>query len=228
MNIPMKKIVMLLCWIMLAQLCQGQTNIGISALLRNAAPVVSYQDSVRDSIAVKNYGPNPFAGDIKVNVGIWDTTMTYVNIIYVDSTLTGVNNFGPGDSLWISYMEHYVPQNFRIGATVVVIWPISISATTIDSVSYTVELQSGMNVIEVKGESKTAIYPNPSKDRITIDTGTGNEVEQVRIMNTSGQMLLGRIGPGGIDISGLKPGAYVVQVLLDDGSLKTYRIIKQE
>jgi archaellum component FlaG (FlaF/FlaG flagellin family) len=227
----MKKLLLIPALLMLVmQLSAQTTNIGISALV-NAPQSVSYQDSVSYSFAVKNYGPSAFAGDIQIYTGIWDSSMTFINVIRVDSiSLTNIQNFNAGDSIWITDTEHYTPANFRIGTSVVVIWPVAMNAVTADSASYTVFVQSGVKVLEVMNNTGLSVFPNPAQDKLVIGTAgsaENTEVEQVRIMNAAGQVMIIHPGAGTMDISQLQEGTYLVELVLKNGSSKVYRIIKQ-
>lgn len=227
----MKKLLLLPALLMLASmLCAQSTSIGISAIV-NTPQVVNYHDTASYSFAVKNYGPNTFNGDIYIYTGIWDTSMTYVGVIRIDSTsLINLQNFNAGDSIWLTDVENYIPQNFRIGTSVVVIWPVSGNAFTQDSISYTVTVQSGTRVIEVTGNREISIYPNPAQGKLVIGTwGLPSEtyVEQVRIMNASGQIVLLREGAGTLDIGHLDAGMYFIELRMSDSSRKIYRIVKQ-
>lgn len=222
----MKKFFLIPVMLLILQMAHGQTNIGISAIT-STPQTVAYQDTISYSVAVKNYGPDTLNSTITLNIGIWDTSMTYVSIIRQDSvSLSNVLNFLPGDSIWVFGQDMVVPQSFRIGTSVVVIWPIATGHNTLDSISYEVVVQSGVRVLEVVKEEERGVYPNPAKDRITISTG--QDVEQVRILNAAGQMLLGRSGAGNIDISSLSPGIYFAEITLGDGSKKVYRVIRQD
>ncbi len=65
------------------------------------------------------------------------------------------------------------------------------------------------------------IYPQPASNRLNIDRYNGSEIENVKIYNQMGSLLINISEPGKtIDITLLKPGMYVIEI--DSGS-KKYR-----
>lgn len=72
--------------------------------------------------------------------------------------------------------------------------------------------------------TETSLFPNPAKNRVLIDCASGLPAE-VRILNTNGQLLKTETTNGemlDLDVSGLAPGLYIVQLISDEA-----RVVKK-
>lgn len=74
-------------------------------------------------------------------------------------------------------------------------------------------------------EVETAIYPNPARDRIFIRNG--GKVKQVSVLDVNGRRILtvNRGYEGGIDVSGIPAGVYVVNIEDEKGKTTSRKII---
>ena len=63
--------------------------------------------------------------------------------------------------------------------------------------------------IEENATEKVELYPNPARDRVVIE---GMEAVEVKIYNTSGQMVKCVRGTNEIDVSELPEGMYFITV----------------
>ena len=68
------------------------------------------------------------------------------------------------------------------------------------------------------------VYPNPAKDRVVIE---GMEVVEVKVCNTSGQMVKTVRGTNEIDIADLAKGVYLLRITDADGKVYTNKITKR-
>ena len=68
------------------------------------------------------------------------------------------------------------------------------------------------------------VYPNPAKDRVVIE---GMEAVEVKVCNTSGQMVKCVRGTNEIDVEGLAEGVYLVRIMDADGKVYTNKITKR-
>jgi len=75
-------------------------------------------------------------------------------------------------------------------------------------------------------ENTFAVYPNPAKETISINTLTGNEVANVAVYNITGQKVLETNQTQNININNLATGAYILKATTSNGSLLTRKIIK--
>ena len=65
------------------------------------------------------------------------------------------------------------------------------------------------------------VYPNPAKDRVVVG---GMEAVEVKVYNTSGQMVKCVRGTNEIDVEGLAEGVYLVRIMDSKGVSQTERI----
>ena len=68
------------------------------------------------------------------------------------------------------------------------------------------------------------VYPNPARDRVVVE---GMEAVEVKVYNTSGQMVKCVRGTNEIDLSGLVEGVYLVRIMDADGKVYTNKITKR-
>ena len=68
------------------------------------------------------------------------------------------------------------------------------------------------------------VYPNPAKDRVVIE---GMEAVEVKVCNTSGQVVKTVRGTNEIDIADLAKGVYLLRITDADGKVYTNKITKR-
>lgn len=69
------------------------------------------------------------------------------------------------------------------------------------------------------------VYPNPAKDRVVIE---GMEVVEVKVCNTSGQMVKTVRGTNEVDLCGLAQGVYLLRITDAEGKSHTARVAVRE
>ena len=228
----MKRAALLLAVIMLwIQHGTAQTSIGISSFQWNGPQTANYGDFSMYNYAVKNYGPGTINSPITIYTAVMDSSNA-LDTIKTDNTTLAQITLQPYDSVWVYDTTLYTPVNFKVGATVVVIWPVAAGATVQNNASYTIYIEdSTMTVIEVSAPNAGTVYPNPATDRITITppaNGKDGYVEQVRIFDRQGRLVLARSGTGTLDISILPPEIYTIEVIQSDDTRSVYKIVKRE
>ena len=136
-------------------------------------------------------------------------------------TLTG-NPFHPGE--WTAY---YVDIDQYAGHDVYIairhfFWEgfeTTQSAICIDDIY----IEGSYDGVEEEAES-IGIYPNPAKDRIVVE---GMEAVEVKVYNTSGQMVKCVRETNEIDVEGLAEGVYLVRIMDAEGKVYTNKIMKR-
>ena len=68
------------------------------------------------------------------------------------------------------------------------------------------------------------VYPNPARDRVVVE---GMEAVEVKVYNTSGQMVKCVRGTNEIDVEGLAEGVYLLRIVDDEGKVYTNKITIQ-
>ena len=68
------------------------------------------------------------------------------------------------------------------------------------------------------------VYPNPARDRVVVE---GMEAVEVKVYNTSGQMVKCVRGTNEIDVEGLAEGIYLLRIMDAEGKIYTNKIMKR-
>ena len=92
---------------------------------------------------------------------------------------------------------------------------------------------SRIRSINLQLDNKTALYPNPAIDRLTVLTSDLDKIERVQFMNVSGKLLLDQKRAGSSDvisefnINTFPAGLYIVRVTYADGSVDKAKVVKK-
>lgn len=89
-------------------------------------------------------------------------------------------------------------------------------------------IQVGEMAVEDLSNSSLSIYPNPVKDILNIKSK--DQIQSVSIYNLAGQKMLEKaklLSNKQIDLSFLKSGVYMVKVYLNNGEIKSFKIVKE-
>ena len=84
-------------------------------------------------------------------------------------------------------------------------------------------IEGSYDGVEEEAES-IGIYPNPAKDRVVVG---GMEAVEVKVYNTSGQMVKCVRGTNEIDVEGLPQGVYLLRIADAEGKVYTNKITKR-
>lgn len=94
------------------------------------------------------------------------------------------------------------------------------------SEDYTLNVEEGMGVRDLSNSDLT-YYPNPVQDVLTITSK--QNIKEVAVYSLTGQKVMkqAQLNQGQIDVSSLTPGTYVFKVNLDNGTVKTFKVVKK-
>ena len=81
------------------------------------------------------------------------------------------------------------------------------------------------DAVEESKESEIALYPNPAKEKVTIE---GLEAAKVQVYNALGQMVKTVRGTNEIDVADLVEGVYLVRIMDAEGKSYTERLVVKE
>lgn len=175
---------------------------------------------------VKNKGNVIFSGDIKVLLAL-DTipgppvpldTATYINVL-----------LAPGDSLAVADSASTSPaQGFKSGGNgnTIVVWPISTSAQTIDSLR-TVVYVSPFAGIEELGIQPLDVYPNPAGSRLYIKAPENVALKTIAVHDIYMRKVMECDYTGLVDLSPLRAGTYWIRAVANNRAYAVL-IIKME
>lgn len=210
----------------------SQASLGISQ-----TAFIVYNDTVSaftlDSINIYlvNKGDSIFNGTYKIMTAVQDSN-SVVFYHLVDSTSTFFPPSIPaGDSINVS-----VPSNFIMGDSstqyhykinVIVIWPVAANAATEDSLIYDVFILLPKSITEIDLYHLINAYPNPTTDKIILENGSKNSIEEVRIYDSKGGLVESLNKPEFIYTEAWSPGVYLINIQLKNNKTQTIRIVKQ-
>ena len=226
------KAIIIFLFVMFPFLVKGQSNESTFEFL--SAEVNGDSVVLKDTLAERNcgarYSMEIFSLDN--NTLVWlqrDTGETYVCLCYFNLSVT-IDSLKTGSySAMVYFTQAGGSDSSYVG---------SVSFTITESNSYLSpsiqnQNQSPCIVSGISSDNKSKdvalkIYPNPAKDKITIET-SGKSIETyLSVVNIEGQQLITRqiTGPKMIlDISNLPSGVYIVR-MMNDRSVKIVKMVK--
>lgn len=225
----MKKTV-LFAFILLSISSAAQINLGMSQNApNNISDTVMAGSSNTYSVWVVNHGPDPFKDTLHVFTSVLDSANGMFGFIVDAYSTPDSISIAANDSVQIPLTALYniSPTGYRIGIDVIVVWPIAVSANIVDSLMFNIWIIDPSGVNEIDLERFIKLYPNPTTDNLTISTHNNVTVEEVRILDVTGKLVLEFKNKILINIQDLAPGIYFVDVQLSNKKHVTGKIIKQ-
>jgi hypothetical protein len=209
---------------------QPALGIGGGGQIFNFRDTVYLNDTDSYYVYVKNKGNAFFSGLLTIFTAV-DSTGTGNNFIIIDST-TFTSQIASGDSIQFFRSEFYMLQgNYRVGGNIVVIWPSSSGITTTDSSQHTtVWMLLGNSVFEIDRNKSLVVFPNPSSDLVNVHLNSNFQVrvERIRIFDSQGRIQREYHGTNRVSLKEHPEGVYLVEACFDDGTCRTYKVIRQE
>lgn len=138
--------------------------------------------------------------------------------------LAGYNVYRDGTFLSATEAATFVDENLPSGTYVYDVTAFYVNPEGESEHSTSVEVAVGATGIEDMRVNEFSLYPNPSRDFLTIKCEVS---AKIAVYNLNGQLKLSIIADSQInkfDISGFEPGVYIVQVLMD-GEYHTQKIV---
>lgn len=216
--------VFLLVILMYAQTGKGQT-ISISNF---NMPDTVYQNSAADvQFTIQNTSDSlNILGNLKLNFR--NETLNYQS-----EALGGFNAIqfiAPLQTRTFNTIVPITPQYFLEGGNTVVIWPSFVGQPVAaeDSIRFNIFVENLIGFNSVQGSS-SFIIQNPVGNKLQIHSiGKTKLPKQICIRDLQGKSLLNieRYNSEEIDMSGIAPGIYFLEMLLEDGRSVTQRIIR--
>ncbi len=179
---------------------EGQGYQGIAVLVRNLQTDSAFYGALGiHLLSVDSLGG--FAEDTLIPMG--GTSYTILPGMAVNVFLNGTYNFSS--------------VNYRQGSNVVVVWPVVQIGVpqyidTLTTCVYFVKL-SDVSEDEIEN-SYLSVFPNPASDFITITEQGKNLIENVRIYDTAGRLVISPLWDDSkkINVAFIVPGIYVLEI----------------
>ncbi len=210
----------------------AQASLGISQYtytIYNDTVLANTPDSI--AVFVVNKGTAPFNGPFEIIASVQDSGSTSYHRVDTSYSVLPVS-LPPGDSIPYMLQPYYemgdsATYQYHYNINVIVIWPVAMTASTFDSLTFNIFILLPLSVKEIDPQVLIRAYPNPSTDNITLESGGKNSIEEVRIYDTQGRLIDQLIKPGLICVEAWAPGTYIIHIQLGDGKTHTVRVIKQ-
>ena len=228
----MKKYILLflLPFLLINLVGKSQDTIGISsysAIINNDTLPGGSTDSI--SFWVVNKGSTIFSDYISFLTYVQDSAGSLFHIADTISA-SGPYTIAPGDSLPFSINPFYdvvTPNKYHYDINVIVIWPVAFTANTSDVLTYVEYLTIPAGVAEINLGRLIKVYPNPTTDKLTIENGGINAIEEVRIYDSAGQMVKVINNESIINTESWCPGIYIIDITITNQKRQRLKILKQ-
>ncbi len=184
---------------------------------------VNANSSYMFGFKVRNAGNTTYSGSFSFDFFV-DTMNGAISSFGAGQT----GSFFPGDTITIpvSYQFSISNNTFNIGDNVVVVWPRALPGSTVlDSLTFHVYV-TNLNGIDENGKTNSdlKVFPNPAKDFVSF-TSEKNKIEEVRIYDMSGRLVLQSKSHLKIFTGNLTYGVYIAEAILSDGIITRKKII---
>ena len=194
---------------------------------------VPYGDIVLYTSVVKNESSTTYNEQLGVRLML-DTTgsqgIDTANFIYIGTEWLGTVTIQPGDTIYISDTV-FIDAQFKNGINTVVIWPVNFTGYSNgrDSAKFDVFVFDPLNVSKAVSEEVLTLYPNPFSDKIWLLTRGNAKLEQVRIVDALGKIILVEDAPqkSYVETGNLLQGVYFIELTYSNGLKKRIKTIKQ-
>ncbi|HEY1040979.1 MAG TPA: T9SS type A sorting domain-containing protein [Bacteroidia bacterium] len=197
---------------------------------------VPYGDAVLYTSVVKNESSTTYNDWLGVKMML-DTTSSQgadtAHFIFINTEwLNGGNQVTllPGDTIDISDTI-FINAQFKNGINTVVIWPINNTEHSVgrDSAKFDLLVFDPLNVSKAVSEEVLTLYPNPFSDKIWLLTKGNTRLEQVRIIDAMGKLILVEDTPqkSYVETGNLLQGVYFIELTYSSGHKKRIKVIKQ-
>jgi hypothetical protein len=188
---------------------------------------LALNDNYTHQVTIMSYGGASFTGYIYLIAGI-DTNGTLFSVDTVGTV--SVSSFGFGDTVSIFYNETYsVPNGYKTGDNIVVVWPYTFSGTTRDTLRKNIFIEDPISVNPIVGiDEHIFIYPNPFRDHFFIQNlSIKKDIKQVKIFDANGRLVYNEKYNQEIKMTPFNKGLYFLEIEFFDNSKKYNKLIKE-
>ena len=179
------------------------------------------------TVSIKNTDSNfIYMGQFSVLLKNTDTSYSQVD------TLINNHSDSIGPMLTHTYQVtnySFTPGAYAAGHDVVIVWPVSFTASHVDSLRDSTYFICTAGIPEYTNEKSLIIFPNPAKDVLFFEFNKASSaLKEVRILNVLGQEINRyETVRNSIPINGLSPGFYIIEFLLKDGTIQREKFRKE-
>ncbi|MBL0328048.1 MAG: T9SS type A sorting domain-containing protein [Bacteroidetes bacterium] len=221
-------LLLLLAILMTHSQSKAQVTLGISpysVIISNDTLPGGATDSI--FFWVVNSGAAAFSDNITFHTEVQDSSGVFY--LPIDTSNTGIVTIPANDSLKFTLYPTYTigPALYHYDINVIVIWPVALTASTGDSLTYIEVLTIPIGVDELDLTRLIKAYPNPTSNNFTLENTGKNAIEEVRIYDLTGRLIQTEKNPLFICTDQWKAGTYLIKIQLENKQTRTIRVIKQ-
>ncbi len=204
-------------------------HLRVSALLNWPDSVYNGQNLPVGAL-VENIGTVSYQGPLQIVLQSDSGIFSYLYFNQTQSVL-----ILPGDTLTFTPPNGYIFDStvFRPGNNVVVVWPHSAQAITVDTFTVATYFIQNLlqNTDEVKALDGLKIYPNPASDKVHIRIPE-IQLESVRILDPLGRQVkeikMKASSDIEVPVADLPAGIYFLEIIATNKERSCYKLIKRE
>lgn len=190
---------------------------------------VPYTGSITITCRVINRGATTFsANGLSILRAV--TSGTYTSNTSTIHNLPTAPIIIPGDSVTLTVTDTISPAVYRVSGNgnTIVVWPVSPSAITNDSLRTAPIYVSDPTGIEELDRHQLFIYPNPASQILYIKPEQGKKYQELFIYDMQMKLLMRQAFEEGANIGSLPPGVYIISVSDHQGTIYSSRFTKNE
>ena len=173
-------------------------------------------DSIFFNFWLVNNSSISLRDSILVTCETFDEAGISISSMQIGSSYNSNDSLDPGDSLFISIGDVVTSQSFNLGDNIIVIWPASIGVNISDTSYSPIYILDCVSSILDK-DIANKIFITYSRERNCFLFPEGVLVSDLLLLDPTGRVII--YNKGGVfnyfNTPILKPGIYVLQVLLD-------------
>ena len=181
------------------------------------------------SVVVRNHdSTSVFNGQLQINFKTSNDTLSTDSVPINNGTAITI---APNDSGIFFFPSSYVFTSnvYRLGSSVVVVWPVSTSSTlkVIDSLFVCLNLQLTNNLHDPYLYNES-VYPNPAFNILNLNPSIEKITESVRIYDATGRMVYDEKMQGStIPVEFLNPGMYILEIVAKNSQRFRKQFLKE-
>jgi hypothetical protein len=187
---------------------------------------VAYNSSIAVNCFVQNKGNAVFNGSFIIYRSVHSGSLQTL-AVPVGSVTTLLN---PNDTIRVNFTDSIVPTNYKVNGNgnTIVVWPVSSSAITIDSLFTAPIYVNDPTGIKELDRHKLFLYPNPVAQTLFLMPESGVEYKDIIIYDLQMRTVMQLSYTEKIDVGLLPSGTYIIIVSDNKGARYSSRFTKNE
>lgn len=205
--------------------CNAFAQVRLSVISAPGSPDTTLMfQQVTYLVVTKNTGNVTHFGSYQINIGVWDSVNQLPVIVHTQNQQPSSGSIAPNGNDTMLVVHSIDSAAYRAGGNTIVIWPTPPTGTIVDTL-YKQTYVIVFNDLSDLSSEPILIYPNPATERIFIQSE--NSIEQVRIFDLNGRLILNSGKSPFVPTNELQTGTYLVEIELVTGAKRHSKIVIQ-